>query len=273
MIDNYEPRSRGVLTGLQGSFTSIGGIILSLGTGFLLQYFWYAGFMMLMLCIVGAIMAVANLPKADKTAEVAIGKIRDLPKDVFYFVILGAFGFVLMYAVAPNNMSTHLHTHGIENFSELTGMVISVQLIGAVCSGYVFKFASPKFGDNLIAIGFTILAAGFVVVGLGVSSIPVIFISSFFIGFSMCFATPQGIMSMSRYVDESNSFWATMLYNCIFMGLGGYLSAPFNTGITQALFGDDTVKRYVFTGGMCLVVAIIILSINTYRKKIGKVTV
>jgi MFS family permease len=152
----------------------------------------------------------------------------------------------------------------------MAGMGIAINMFSGFLMGCVFNKLSARYGDYLIAAAFALLSAGYFTVSSFTHSLPVMLVGSFILGAATCLATPQGVVSVSRYVNERNSFFATMLFSCVMNGAAGFLSAPVVTGLTQALAGDDTVFRYNFVAALSLVIAVLFALSVARRAKRGK---
>ncbi|MDR2356432.1 MAG: MFS transporter [Clostridiales Family XIII bacterium] len=272
LIDNFDERDRKLASGLQGASASFGGIVLSFFAGLLVTYLWYGGYLMLLLGLPICAVCIANLPaqKASGT-EAERGPRRKLPIDVLYFSSVASFLFVMMFASFSNNLSSHFQAAGIVNYSAMAGIGIAINMFSGFLMGLFFNKLSMRYGDYLIAAAFVFLAAGFFLVGVFTHVLPLMLVGAFISGMAICLATPQGIVSMSRYVDESNSFFATMLFNCVMNGMAGFLSAPVLTGITQLIAGDDTVFRYNFIALLALAIGLAFAWSIARRAKRGAV--
>jgi MFS family permease len=271
LIDSFDERERRLAGGLQGAFASLGGIILSFFAGQLITYFWYGGYIMLLLGFPICAICIVNLPGQKAAAIAKTGASREkLPFDVLYFSTTASFLFVLLFASFSNNLSSHFQAAGVVNYSAMAGVGIAVNMFSGFLMGCIFNKLSVRYGDYLIAVAFVFLAAGFFLVSSFMNSMPLMLIGSFISGSAICLATPQGIVSMSRYVNEGNSFLATMLFNCVMNGAAGFLSAPILTGVTQALSGDDTVFRYNFIAVLSLVIATLFSLSVARRARRGK---
>ena len=271
MIDSFDDSLRKVASGLQGSFVSLGGIIQSFFAGLLVTIVWYGGYIMLLLAIPICILCTFNLPAQKKYKDIPAGKFTDMPSDVMFFSFFAALFFVMTFAVLGNNLSSHFQAIGIENYSAMAGIGISVNLVGGVIMGLFFNKLSHRFGDYLIFIAFVMLALGYFFIAFFTSSMPLMLLGSLISGMSLTIATPQGIVSLSRYVTPANSFFATMLFNGIMNGLAGFLSAPVYTGLSQMISKDDTVFTFNFTAMCSIGIGVTFLIITIFRIKKGKV--
>jgi MFS family permease len=269
MIDDFGERERKLASGLQGSFVSFGGIVQSFFAGLLVTVVWFGGYIMLLLAWPIFLFALFGLPKDKKIKAGDGGRFWGMPKDVWFFSTFGSLLFVMTFAALANNLSSHLQQTGFENYSSLAGTGIAVNLVGGVITGLFFNKFSHKLGDYLIAIAYLLMTIGYLVVAVSDRSVPLMLTGVFIIGMSLTLASPQGIVSISRYVTPNDSFFATMLFNCIMNGIAGFLSAPVYTGISQFISGDSTAGRFLFIGACSLAIGAVFLVITVLRVRKG----
>jgi len=269
MMDGFDDHGRKLASGMQGAFVSLGGIIMSFVAGLLVTIVWYGGYLILMLALPIGIISLFALPKKKRMHADNVGKLRDLPSSVYLYSIFGSFLFVMTFAAFANNISTHFANAGIENYSVMAGIAIAVNMGGGFIMGLLFRRTSMFFGDYLIGLAFIMMAIGYLIVSIFHNSLPVMIFGSLVIGTAVCLSTPQGIVSMSRYVDESNSFYASMIYACVTNGLAGFLVTPVYTGITDLIRPGDTVFRYAFISGCSIAIAIVYVLIIRSRTRRG----
>jgi MFS family permease len=269
MIDDFDGKSQKLATGLQGSFVATGGIIQSFFAGLLVTLVWYGGYIMLLLAWPIFLICLLGLPKERAFKAGSAGKFKEMPRDVYYFSFYASLLFVMTYAALGNNLSLHLQQSGFENYSSLAGAGIAVNLLGGVAMGFFFGKLSHKFGDYLIVIAFFLMALGYFIVATCGESIPLILTGCFINGMSLTSCSPQGIVAIARYTTPRNSFFATLLFNCITNGLAGFLSAIVYTGISQWISGDSTIGRYVFIGVCAIGIGLIFALTTTLRRRRG----
>jgi MFS family permease len=266
MIDNFDDHERKLASGMQGAFISFGGILMSFSAGLLVTVVWYGGYLILAVSIPIMFVAAFTLPKDKRMHAATAAKLRDLPKDVYYYAAIASMLFVMTFAALANNLSSHFDASGIENYSVAAGSAIALNMLGGCILGFFFRKLSTKFGDYLVTIGFVILGIGYFMVSYFSDSLIMMMVGAFVCGTTVTMVTPQGIMSMSRELDNTNSFYGTMIYSCIANGLAGFLVSPIYTGITQLIKPNDTEFRYYFVAA-CSITIGILFALNTIRRQ------
>ncbi|MBQ8928920.1 MAG: MFS transporter [Oscillospiraceae bacterium] len=267
IFDNFSDEERQYISGYQTSFINGGGIVMSLCGGALAGLVWYGGYLMLLLAVPVAIIALFAIPRvkprrdrADKSA----GQPREkLHPDVFLYSA-SIFIFMLIYCVGGSNISTHLAPLGS---TALSGVATAIQMAGGVVCGLFFGTLSIKLRDKMMSLAFVAIFVGMMILSLFPDSVVMSFVGMFICGMAMSMMLPQCMFSTSRVVRESNSALATSLTSCIAPGFGGFFSAMVFTNITHALYGDSTVLRYRFVAIVALVMAVLFFLLVTYREK------
>ena len=266
IVDNFNETERQMISGYQTSFINGGGIIMSLCGGLLGTLMWYGGYMMLLLALpvaIIALFAIPRIPRQRKTEEgEKVGPAR-LHSDVFMY---GAFIFVFMlvYNVIGSNLSTHLS--GMGN-SAVSGYATAIQMCGGVVCGLFFGRLSRRIGDYTTVLSFLVIFIGMTLLSLFPNSMAITCVAVFIAGMGMSLMLPECMFSVSKVVTPQTSALATSITSCICPSFGGFFSAMVFTNITTKLFGPSTVMRYRFVSFVALACAVIVFAIVTYRKK------
>lgn len=274
MFDNFNESERRLSMGYQTSAINFGGIIMSLGGGYLASLVWYGGYLMLLFAIPIAVLCIFMIPNDKRTNQVKSGgktiPIKSkIPLDIFYYGVI-AFFFLLIFNVGGTNISNHLKAANIGN-TATAGIATAVQMAGGVIAGFGFNKISAKFKDLAIPIAFILVFIGFTIVNFGQKWLVVDFIGIFIVGSSISILIPQCLFSTSNRVNASNSAASTAIVNCILPGTGGFLSPVVFTNLTTAIGGESTNFRYEFVGVVSLIFGIILIFTTLYRDKKAQV--
>lgn len=271
LVDFFTNEERQMISGYQTSFINGGGILMSFCGGILATRVWYGGFTMLLVALPVAILGLIAIPggKAEKTSAQAEEKKKSsrLPGDVFIYAGF-IFFFMLTYSVLGSNLSTHIAQSGLGN-SAVSGYVMATQMCGGVITGFFFGRLSKKLGDYTVAVAFTVIFIGMLILSLFPHSLVMTFIAMFISGSAMSLTLPQCLFSSSKYVDASNSALSASITSCVAPSFGGFFSAIIYTNLTTALFGESTVMRYRFVGFVSLGLAVIVAIVVTLHNKKG----
>lgn len=269
IVDHFSVEERQKISGFQTSFINGGGILMSLCGGLLATIAWYGGYLMLMIALPVAILAIfaipsgkANIEQTGQKAEKQTRKVK-LKPDVFLYA-----AFIFVYMLVSNVIGSNLSTHiaGIGNTS-IAGYCTAIQMCGGVICGLFFGKLSKKFGDYTATFAFLVQFIGMTLLSLFQNSLPMILLAVFIAGSGMSMMLPQCLFSVSKVVDENSSALATSITSCIAPSGGGFFSAIVFTNLTTKLYGDSTVMRYRFVSFVALACAVIVFIIVTIRKK------
>ena len=270
MFDRFNEEERCQTVGLQSSVINFGGILMSVGGGFLATLVWYGGYLVLLLAIPVVILCALMIPndKKDRSAGHAGEEGRKktkIPADVYYYGIISFF-FLLLFNVCLTNLSNHLKASELGD-TATAGIATAVQMAGGVCAGFFFNKLSIRFKDMLIPAAFILIFVSFTILNLGQHSLPLVFLGVFIVGTTMSIFVPQALFSTSNRLDASNSATATALVNCILPGLGGFLSPIVFTNLTTALGGPSTGFRFEFVGIVSLAVGLVLVWTTLLRAR------
>lgn len=270
MLDNFDERERQLISGFQFAFINLGGIIMSVLSGLVLTLAWYGGYLLLLLFIPIAVMAVVVLPRGERLKRSAApvdGKTRGkgLPALVFYYTVV-LFLFSLLYNAAASNLSTHLSQSNLGT-AATAGIAMALLLAGGVVSGAFFGRLSARLDDYMIPLAFLILFVGYTFLNLFAGSLLLTLIATFVAGTSSCLCMPQCVFSVSRLVDPKNSAQASTLIASVAPGFGGFLSPVIITPVTLWLGGESTRFRFQFVGLAALLGAAVFFAVTHRRSR------
>lgn len=270
LFDNFTDDQRQTIAGYQTSCINAGGISMGLLGGVLATAMWYGGYLILLIGLPVAILALFTVPNYKSPSAKSSGESTEksrLDPGVIYYAVLACI-FMAIYGVGGNNISTHIRQN-IPNVDDaaMAGIAVAVQMGGGVISGLFFGKLSARLGDKIMAVACFALFAGFLIVSLFASSLVMILIGVFVAGMSLSMMLPRCTFAVSTLVDKSTSAWATVIALSVAPSLGGFLSPQVFTRLTIALFGDLTVYRYGFVAATVLVFGLVIVFLTMRRAK------
>jgi predicted MFS family arabinose efflux permease len=238
--------------------------------GLMLTLAWYGGYLLLLLFVPIAILAVVVLPREKRLkrgAAPAAGKQprKGLPALVFYYTAV-MFLFTLLYSAAASNLSTHLAQSNLGT-AATAGVAMALLLAGGVVSGTFFSKLSARLDDYMIPLAFLILFAGYTFLNLFAGSLLLTMIATFVAGTASCLCQPQCVFSVSRLVDTTNSAQASTLIASVAPGFGVFLSPVIITPVTLWLGGVSTRFRFQFVGLAALLFAAVFFAVTRRRSR------
>ena len=269
MFDNFDDKFRQKVAGYQTSAINLGGIIFSLAGGVLATVMWYGGYMMLLLGLPVAILALITVPNYKSPSARVSGNYTDksgINPRIFYYAGC-VFMFMMLYNVCSANISTHIASLGN---SATSGVLVAVQMGGGVVSGLFFGRMSDRIQDMVMVVACAALFIGYLLIGVFASSLAVITLGVFIAGMSLSLMLPRCVYAVSTLVDTSNSAAATVIITSVAPSAGSFLSPLVLTNLTVVLAGESTVFRYLFVAGIALVLGIVITLITLRGAKAEK---
>ena len=272
MFDSFNEEERRMSVGVQTSVLNLGGIFISAVGGYLASIFWYGGYTILLIAAPIVVICLLNIPNDKKiNREAAVQEApkakTKIPADTFYYAAI-TFVFLLVFAVCSTNISSHIKAAGLGD-TATSGIATAAQMAGGVFAGLIFNRLSAKLKDFMMPLAFLVVFVGYMIISTGTNSLAVVLVGIFIAGMAISIIIPQSLFSVSNRVDASNSATSTAIVNCVFPGLGGFLSPIVFTNLTTALGGDSTIYRYKFVAIVALVCTVILVFTTWYRNRRG----
>jgi MFS family permease len=140
LFDNFDDEMRQRVAGFQTSSINLGGILFSLAGGMLATAMWYGGYLVLLLGLPVAVLALFTVPHYKSPSAKISGSYTEKSKfnpRIFYYAAI-TFLFLMIYTVCSTNISTHIEKLGD---SVTSGILVAVQMGGGVLSGLFFRTA------------------------------------------------------------------------------------------------------------------------------------
>jgi MFS family permease len=272
MMDTFNAHDVQVIAGAQSSFINAGGIIFSLlgGAVVSLSGRWYAAYILLAISLPIAFVAMRTLPEG-KLPQVVKGEKRGgtkMHRDVFYYMAI-IFVFMILYNVILGNISEHLKQYGLGD-AAMSGLAVACVMGGGVVAGLLFPALSSKLHSNMATLAFGEMAVGYTLIRLFPGSTVAVLAACVICGMSLSSVIPFCNFSVAGITDPSNSALSAMMIGTLAPGVGSFLSPVIMTNVTQALFGDSTAARFLFTGLVALAVAVTVFLVGRRRDGISK---
>lgn len=177
--DYFDAQERHRYMGLQSAFSSIGGLLLLVGGGWLSDYHWrYAfGIYLLGLLYIPLVLRFIQEPRHP----VAIAPVDEINPSLWRIYLL-AFTLMLLFYLLPTQMPFLMINH-FGASGALTGSIIASAFIFNALGALFFAKLKQRFDyAQIYLIGMLIVAVGFVLIGL-VRDVRLFFITSPIMGF------------------------------------------------------------------------------------------
>lgn len=265
---HFEGNERASLLGRMSSATNIGAILMTVIGGALAVLSWHYVYFVYFIAAPGLVCAVIFLP--DEKVQAPKGEKKKLSlsemgidKAVILFSLIQFF-FSLPYNAGPSNFSLLLSESGIGNAST-AGLLSGLFLFGGIISGWFFGALNRKIGRQTIAMGYLLLAVGFI--GLGLSRTLVLYMLFTVIGgMSLPLTLPQASLG----VVEGKRPEQFAMVSAVLMAFGnlGAFCSPFTTSMAEAVTGSAAIStRLIFCAGLAVLGAAVTFIIFKMRKE------
>jgi MFS family permease len=222
IFDNFSDEERQYISGYQTSFINGGGIVMSLCGGALAGLVWYGGYLMLLLAVPVAIIALFAIPRVkprrDQTDKSAGQPREKLHPDVFLYSA-SIFIFMLIYCVGGSNISTHLAPLGS---TALSGVATAIQMAGGVVCGLFFGTLSIKLRDKMMSLAFVAIFVGMMILSLFPNSVVMSFVGMLSAAWPEHDAAPVQCSPPPGGPVRAISALATSLTSCNRAGFGAF---------------------------------------------------
>ena len=267
MFDTFDDETRRFMAGFQFSVINAGGLILSILCGMLITYVWYAGHVLMLVAVPLMLLALIIIPGDKRIKPVKSGGVKrtKMPARAYYYAFI-VFIYIVLYSVATINISTHIEQGGIGDPST-AGIATALIMGGPVVSGYILPALTKGLRDHVFSIAMLVMAIAFSLLGIFHTSLVITYAAMFIFGMSMSLIVPRSIYQAANLSDPTNSSTITVLVCTVSAGVGNTVSPLIITNLTLALGGESTRFRFLFSAGICVALAVILLFCNLYLDK------
>ena len=140
MVDNFHGAEGRRAAGLQSAANGVGGIALSILGGYLVNFRWYGGYLLLLAGIPIGILVLLSFPKGKlprirrSDEEGTRAPRKRLHTDVYYYTFFAMMA-MFMFLVGVGNVSVHLSRSGVENYTAYAGYCTALMMGGTAVAG------------------------------------------------------------------------------------------------------------------------------------------
>ena len=262
----YDPQTQKSVMSLQTSTVNLGGVILSLISGFLAASYWSNAYFCFLLAIPSLILCLRYMPDrmhereldgSAETGEATSG--GKLPLRV-WIAALTTFVFGIVYFTFSTNVSFLLEEKGFDP-TAMAGLATAAFMLGGVGCGLMFKSFSALFKAWTPAAAFILLAIGYAALST-THSVPLLFICSFIGGGSLSFIFPYLLLTAGGSVDPALSVMASSMIIAVGPNLGSFVSPMIVTNLSAVLLGDTAGKRFLLAAIIAGISAVVLTASN-----------
>lgn len=264
--DFFEGQERETMLGLQTAAANAGSMCMTFTGGLLAAYGWHYNYLVYLFAVPGLILTLLFIPgKRDMAGEQikvqAADQSRAIPGRVVGCMVV-AMGFMLLFYIAPTNLAMYVSQRQMGD-SFLAGTAATVLLLGGTVAGVFFGRLSERIGEWTIALGFAVLAAGYLILCAGVGTAGLM-AAGFLIGTSNALVLPQCMGKAAAGDRRRSTFYTSLVFATA--NLGTFL-APSVTMAARLLTGGDTVVARFMTAAVISLAAAVISGVILCRRK------
>ena len=268
MLIFYEEEERQVVAGLQTSFVNLGGVVLSLVSGWLAAKLWSNAYLTFALAIPALIMSLRFMPGIEAEREKEHTESGEAGKRLPARVWLAALQtcvFAVCYFAYSTNISYLLGEKGFDP-TAMAGVATACFMLGGVVCGVLLAKTMKIFRGFTPALAFILVALSYVVL-FSAKNIVVLCAASVVGGGSLSFIFPYLVLTVGGSVEPAQSVAATSMIISVAPNLGSFISPVIITNLAAVLFGDAASCRFLFAAILAVLLAGVLIAAQLVKKK------
>lgn len=254
VADYFTGKQKDFLLGVQTAGANIGSMIMTFTGGILAGVNWYYDYLVYLIAIPGAILAIKYIPKTNiiqETEKVIHTQQKKVRYIIPYFIIAGL--FMLIFYVGPTNFSLLVNEQQLGNHI-VAATASTCLLFGGTIMGIIFGKISELVGKYTIPLGFACLVIGYFTIAV-FNNLSALYIGSFVIGISNTLVLPQCMRCV--IVNDKRKSTLYMSLVLAIANLGTFLTPIFSKFSIFVMKFDSVNGRFFFASIAAFCLAII----------------
>lgn len=251
--DYFEGPMCSKIMGYQSAAISLGGMIVSVLSGRMAVFHWYASYLIFLLfipCIVIVYKFLPNDVPLKRTEKSGTALDRRLLYFAFLTFLCGV--FVTGY---NTNIALFIQNKGFGG-SETSGLISSLFMLIGIPSGLFVGRLSRALGRNIFFSAVACIAAGFFLTAASSGTL-MIYIGALLIGFGFAVRNPSAITHAIQMVPAAHSAMAIAIVGAA-LSIGNFVS-PFVINTIIGFIGNSTSSVFYTCGSCSVVIAVLYL--------------
>ncbi len=262
IADFYHGDERSTTMGQSSAVATMGGIVLTLLSGWLALFSWRFAFGAYLVSLIALIMVYFFLPEPPISNQTVSSKPGKLPLGVYGMGFLTILLMIVFYLI-PTRIALFIQDTGIGDAGQ-SGISIATMNLAAFIVGLAFGRIRKTLKSLTTVIGLVCLAGGLIALNF-VISFPAVLVSLFFAGMGIGTIMPTIFLATANLVpDELNGPALSITNSSLY--LGQFLSPLFFSLLGSFLNFQD-VKADFFAGGVLTFMAALILIVWLWVRK------
>jgi MFS family permease len=262
IADFYHGEARSSTMGLSSAIATMGGIVLTLLSGWLALFSWRFAFAVYLVSLIALILVYFFLPEPPISSQDLSTKPGKLPFGVYGMGFLTILLMIVFYLI-PTQIALFIQDAGIGDAGQ-SGISIATMNLAAFIVGLAFGRIRKTLKSLTTVIGLVCLAGGLIALNF-VLTFSAVLISLFFAGMGIGTLMPTIFLSTANLVpDELNGPALSITNSSLY--LGQFIS-PLFFSVLASLFNYQDVKVNFFAGGMLTLLAALIFIVWLWVRK------
>jgi len=262
IADFYHGEARSSTMGLSSAIATMGGIVLTLLSGWLALFSWRFAFAVYLVSLIALILVYFFLPEPPISSQDLSTKPGKLPFGVYGMGFLTILLMIVFYLI-PTQIALFIQDAGIGDAGQ-SGISIATMNLAAFIVGLAFGRIRKTLKSLTTVIGLVCLAGGLIALNF-VLTFSAVLISLFFAGMGIGTLMPTIYLSTANLVpDELNGPALSITNSSLY--LGQFIS-PLFFSVLASLFNYQDVKVNFFAGGMLTWLAALIFIVWLWVRK------
>lgn len=253
IADFYHGEERSATMGLSSAFATLGGIVLTLLSGWLALLSWRYAFAAYAVSFFILIMVYFFLPEPPKPEKKTDTKSEKLPLGVYGMGLLTILVMIVFYLI-PTQIAIFIQETGIGDAGQ-SGISIATMNTAGFLVGLAFGKIRSRLQSTTTLLSLLCLGGGIAALNF-VQSFPAVLIALFLAGMGIGALMPTIFLVTANLVpNELNGPALSIVNSSLYLG---QFASPLVISFLGSLLGFQSIRQDFFMGGVLTLVAAVI---------------
>lgn len=262
IADFYQGEERSSTMGLSSAFATLGGIILTLVSGWLALLSWRYAFVAYAVSFIILIMVYFFLPEPPKSEESSDAKPGKLPLGVYGMGLLTILLMIVFYLI-PTRIAIFIQDTGIGDAGQ-SGVGIATMNTAGFLVGLAFGKIRSRLKSFTTLLSLLCLGSGLAALNY-VQTFPAVLIALFFAGMGIGVLMPTIFLVTSNMVpNKLNGPALSIVNSSLYLG---QFASPLVISFLGSLLGLQQIRDDFFIGGILTLLAAVLFVFWMFIRK------
>lgn len=245
IADFYHGEERSTTMGQSSAIATMGGIVLTLLSGWLAMFNWRYAFAAYLVSFIVLVMVFFFLPEPPNSKQHKATSSRKLPIGVYGMGFLTILLMIVFYLI-PTRIAFYIQETGIGDAGQ-SGISIATMNMAAFLIGMAFGWVRRQLNSITTILGLFFLGGGLIALNF-VQTLPAVLIALFFAGLGIGTLMPTIFLTTANLVPNELNGPALSITNSS-LYLGQFLS-PLAFSALAAIFRFQSIRDDFYVGGL-----------------------